>query len=118
MSAEELGLPLNPRVFAIMLAFSEGRAHGYEVKKIVERNSEGAIVLDAGSLYRSIAKLVDSGLVTESSGVPDSEGHDVRRRYYELSTAGRELLAAEAGRLAVMVDRARSLSLIGREAGQ
>ncbi len=105
-------LPLNPRVFTILLALADGSAHGYQIKKAVEERSGGTIRLDAGSLYRSIAKLADEGLIAESGERPDPTMDDTRRRYYCLTEPGRGVLAAEARRLAHLVEFARSRNLI------
>jgi len=105
-------LPLNPRVFAILMALSEGEAHGYRIKQSVEEHSAGTIRLDPGSLYRSIARLVDDGWILESEDPPDSGSDDARRRYYALTALGRAVLSAEATRLAGLVDTARTLNLV------
>jgi DNA-binding PadR family transcriptional regulator len=104
--------PLSPKVFAILLALADGSAHGYQLKKAIERQSDGAIRIDAGSLYRAIAQLVDEGLLRESGERPDPDDDDVRRRYYELTTDGRRALEAEAARLARVVTIARRLKLV------
>jgi DNA-binding PadR family transcriptional regulator len=109
--------PLSPKVFAILLALADGSAHGYELKKAVERQSEGAIRIDAGSLYRTIAQLVDEGLIRESGERPEPEADDTRRRYYELTTGGREALEAEALRLTRVVALARRLNLVSPTGG-
>ena len=105
-------LPLNPRVFAIMLSLSEGEAHGYRIKNDVERRSGGTIRLDPGSLYRTIARLVDDDLIRESDGRPDPEMDDSRRRYYGLTTLGQAVVTAEASRLAELIDHARAADMV------
>jgi len=65
-AAESNVLPLNPRVLMIVLAFVEGPAHGYEIKKRAEECSGGSVQLDAGSLYRSIAQLLDQDLIVQA----------------------------------------------------
>jgi DNA-binding PadR family transcriptional regulator len=105
-------LPLNPRVFAILLSLADGSAHGYQIKKAVEERSAGTIRLDAGSLYRSMAKLLDEGLIAETGERPDPAMDDTRRRYYHLTERGRAVVAAEARRLANLVEFARSRDLI------
>jgi DNA-binding PadR family transcriptional regulator len=115
VTSNDLGsaaLPLNPRVFTILLALADGSAHGYQIKKAVEERSGGTIRLDAGSLYRSIAKLVDDGSIAESGERPDPTMDDTRRRYYQLTEQGRAVVAAEARRLANLVEFARSRNLI------
>ena len=105
-------LPLNPRVFAILLALTEGEAHGYRIKQMVEARSAGTIKLDPGALYRSIARLVDDGWIAESEERPDAEADDSRRRYYTLTSVGRAVLSAEATRLAGLIDLARAMNLV------
>ena len=105
-------LPLNPRVFAILMALSEGEAHGYRIKQSVQERSDGAIRLDPGSLYRSIARMVDDGWIAETEDRPDSDSDDARRRYYGFTALGRAVLSAEAVRLAGLVDDARALDLV------
>ena len=105
-------LPLNPRIFMILLAFAEGPAHGYEIKKRAEERSGGSVKLDAGSLYRSIAHLMDQGMIREAEGPGSEAEHDPRRRYYGLSDYGKRVLAAEADRLAGLVEHARVHDLI------
>jgi DNA-binding PadR family transcriptional regulator len=104
--------PINPRVFLILLAFAEGPSHGYEVRKRAEALSGDTIKLDAGSLYRSIAHLLDQGLIEEMDPPSEDETTDARRRYYDLTPQGRELAAAEAERLAGLVEHATFSGLI------
>jgi DNA-binding PadR family transcriptional regulator len=92
-------LPLNPRVFAILAALLRGPAHGYRIKQDVEARSDGTVTLDPGSLYRTIAKLLDDGIVEEVSAPAGETDEDPRRRYYGITVFGRELAAAEAARL-------------------
>lgn len=105
-------LPMNPRLLMILLAFAEGPAHGYEIKRRAEERSGGSVQLDAGSLYRSIAQLLDQGMIEEVSDAVDAGSTDSRRRYYALTTRGRELAAAEATRLAGLVEYAALNGLI------
>jgi len=96
-------LPLNPKVFMVLLALAEEPTHGYEIKKKAEAQSAGAVRLDAGSLYRTLAKLEERGLVRETETRPEPEDDDSRRRYYELTPLGAKVLSAEAARLRGMV---------------
>ena len=96
----------------ILLAFAEAPAHGYEIRKRAEALSENTIKLDAGSLYRSIAHLLDIGLIEEEDPKSEVEITDARRRYYALTARGRELVAAEAQRLAGLVEHAALSGLI------
>lgn len=109
---DETTSPINPRVFLILLAFAEGPSHGYEIRKKAEALSGNTIKLDAGSLYRSIAQLLDQGLIEEVEPQPTIEITDSRRRYYGLTPNGRELATAEAERLANLVEHATFSGLI------
>lgn len=111
-NSDERVPPLSPKVFAILLALADGPAHGYQLKKSIERQSSGAIRIDAGSLYRAMAQLVDEGLIRESDERPRPDDDDTRRRYYELTKSGRDALEAEATRLARVVTLARRLRLV------
>lgn len=95
-------IPLNPRVYAIMVAIADGPCHGYRIKQDVESRSQGLMQLDPGSLYRSIARLVRDGLIEELTGPPDTGG-DARRRYYGLTPLGREVGEAETRRLSSLM---------------
>ena len=72
--------------------------------------------LGAGTLYRSIHRLLEQGLVVESNERPDPELDDERRRYYRITPLGRAAARAEAGRLAQLVTLARNQGLTPEEA--
>ena len=106
-------LPVNPRVFLVLLGLTEGARHGYGLKQAVEARSGGQVSLDAGALYRSIAKLVDDGLIEETDAPAEADRSDSRRRYYGLTQMGRAVVSAEATRLASLVDYAQRTAIIG-----
>jgi DNA-binding PadR family transcriptional regulator len=96
-------LPLPPHLFHVLLALRGGPLHGYAIKKAVLERSAGRIALDAGGLYRLIARLVDNGAIEEVAA-PRGSVHDDRTRiYYKLTRAGERLVALEARRLAALV---------------
>jgi DNA-binding PadR family transcriptional regulator len=92
----------------ILLAIGTEERHGYAIMREVELMTEGAVRLGPGTLYTSIQKLLKSGLIEESSERPDPDVDDQRRRYYRLTSAGRDVARSETRRLAVLLDRARS----------
>jgi DNA-binding PadR family transcriptional regulator len=104
-------VPLTPSVFTILMVLSDADAHGYGIKKDVEQRSEGRIRLEPGTLYRVIGKLLDDGLIDEARRKLQPN-EDERRRYYRLTQLGRQVLVAEAERLAVLIDSARAKRLI------
>jgi len=102
-SAESF-LPLKPLVFLALLSLRGEERHGYGIKKEVAKRSNGTIDLEPGTLYRLMARLLDQGLIEESERRPAPDADDERRRYYAISSLGRQVLVAEAARLAQLVD--------------
>ena len=105
-------LPLTPVAFEILLALAEGEQHGYLIMLDVERRTEGAITLHAGTLYRALNRLLESGLIEELDERPDPENDDERRRYYRITTLGDGVAREEARRLERQVAAARSRRLL------
>ena len=98
--------PLAARDFLILLALVEGQSHGYAMLQSIAEESEGAVRMDPANLYRSLRRLAREGLVVEHD--PD----ETRRRQYELTPAGIDVVAAEAGRLERLVSVARNKQLL------
>lgn len=103
--------PLTPAVFHILLALSRGDRHGYGIMKQVEVDSQGVVKMGAGTLYGSLKRMLDAGLVAESDKRIDPEMDDERRIYYQMTGAGAQALAAEIERYRHIVTVARDLSL-------
>jgi len=109
----ETFLPLTPVAFEILLALADGEQHGYSIMREVERRSSGAVVLHPGTLYRALARLLESGLIEELDERPDPAHDDERRRYYQLTTRGIAVARLEAARLASQLAAARARKLLG-----
>lgn len=105
-------LPLTPVAFEVLLALTEGDQHGYAVMLEVERRTGGAIRLHAGSLYRVLNRLLDTGLIQELEERPDPERDDERRRYYRITSLGQSVAREEARRLESQVTAARARRLL------
>ena len=108
-------LPLPPATLHILLALSHGERHGYAIILDVEQRTDGELRLSAGTLYRSIARMVEQGLITESSKRRSRED-DERRRYYKLTPFGTEVARAELRRLEQLVKLGRERGLTPRTA--
>jgi DNA-binding PadR family transcriptional regulator len=106
-------LPLTPVAFEILLALADGERHGYSIMREVSDRSGGTVVLHPGTLYRALARLLESGLIEELAERPEPDRDDERRRYYRLTARGIAVARAEAERLASQVAAARSRRLIG-----
>jgi len=103
-------LPLPPTTFHILLALFEEERHGYAIIQDVEERTGGELRLSAGTLYRSIARLVEQGLIAEVTR-RRSAGDDPRRRYYRLTPFGIAVARAEMRRLSELVRMARAKGL-------
>lgn len=106
-------LPLRSVDFLILVMLSQGDRHGYGIMQDVERHTNGATRLEAGSLYRTIRRLTEQRLVVESARRPAPDLDDDRRRYYRLTPLGRRVVAAEATRLRHLVRLAEAARLLG-----
>lgn len=107
-------LPLTPAVFHILLALADAERHGYGIIKEVEARTDGRVRLGPGTLYGSIKRMLEEGLIEESGERPDPSLDDERRRYYRLTEFGRRVAAAEAERLSGLVAVARAKQLLSR----
>ena len=101
-------LPLPTATFHILMALAEGDRHGYAIIQGVAERTQGAVKLGAGTLYRSLQRMIDQGLVRESDTRPAAKDDDERRRYYRLTAFGGAVARAEADRLAALVKLARA----------
>ncbi|MDQ2913967.1 MAG: PadR family transcriptional regulator [Chloroflexota bacterium] len=91
------GLALTVAVFYVLLSLSIKERHGYEILKYVEASSEGRVRLGPGTLYTTLKRMLDAGLISEPIDRPEND--DPRRRYYKLSPRGRAELGAELSRM-------------------
>ena len=102
---------LTPAVFHILLALSSGERHGYRIMKQVEVDSQGKVNMGAGTLYGSLKRMLDAGLVVEGEKRADPDMDDERRIYYRITRAGTKALAAELARYEHLVALARKQKL-------
>jgi DNA-binding PadR family transcriptional regulator len=105
-------LPLPPTTFHILLAVALEDRHGYAIMQDVERRTGGELRLSAGTLYRTIQRLLDQGLIRETRERPAPELDDERRRYYRITPLGTGVAQAEAQRMTELVRMARAQGLL------
>jgi DNA-binding PadR family transcriptional regulator len=103
---------LTPLAFEILLALASGEQHGYAILREVAERSGGRVRPHAGTLYRAIARLEESGWIEELDELVADPEADERRRYYRLTVAGRGAAAAEAKRLEAQLQAARARDLL------
>jgi DNA-binding PadR family transcriptional regulator len=101
-------LPLPPATFHILVALADGDRHGYAIMQDIAARTGGALRLSAGTLYRSVQRMLEQGLISEAGARPAPEQDDERRRYYRITPFGRSAARAEARRLAEMLKLARA----------
>ena len=112
MTVTQPNSPLTPAVFYILLALSGGDRHGYGIMKQVEADSRGKVKMGAGTLYGSLKRMLDAGLIEESDKRVDPAMDDQRRIYYRITGGGAVVLAAELARYDHLVALARERNLL------
>lgn len=100
-------LPLTPVTLNVLLALADEERHGYGIMLEIEQRTSGAMRLGPGTLYGTIKRLRDGGMIEDSGHRPDPDLDDERRRYYRLTDFGQRALAAEVERLEAVVGAAR-----------
>ena len=106
-------LPLSPSVFHVVVSLADHDRHGYAIIKEVAGRTGGDQRLAAGTLYAILKRLLDDGLIAEVSSGP-AHTDDQRRRYYRLTSLGRQVAKAEVDRLEQAVASARASRLFVR----
>lgn len=106
-------LPLKPIDLEILLALADSDQHGYGLVQAVAEHTNQLIVLDPGNLYRVIKRLLETGLVAESSRRAADDSRE-RRRYYKLTALGERVLAAELDRLRRLVNASATRAVARR----
>lgn len=112
-------LPLSATDYHVLLVLAERDLYGYGILKAVEEESGGAVAPETGTLYRVLARLIDTGLAAETeapeSAPKASPGRP--RKYYQITGRGREVLEAESLRLREAVELARERNLLPEAGG-
>jgi len=109
-------LPLPQAVFQILVALADQDRHGYAIMQDVAERTGGALKLSPGTLYGSIKRMLEDGLIVEIDDRQRPAEDDERRRYYRITQFGRDLAQAEAERLTVLLRQARDVGLTPKRA--
>ncbi len=109
-AAKDDNTPLTPAVFHILLALADGPLHGYGIMQSVKETAN--LEMGPGTIYGSIQRMEDAGLVSETATTELDGNGDGRRRYYDLTPSGRSSLQTESGRVARLAELVRSKKLI------
>ena len=105
-------MPLRPVEFHILLALAGEERHGYAILQAVAALTDEELVLEPGTLYRALHRMLRDGWVAESARRPAPDLDDERRRYYRITPAGRRVASAEAARLQRLLTIARAHKLL------
>jgi DNA-binding PadR family transcriptional regulator len=108
-------LPLPVAMFHILVAVADQDRHGYAIMLDVAARTNGALKLSPGTLYGSIRRMLEAGLIVELGERQRPDEDDERRRYYRITAFGRSVAQAEATRLATLLRQAKAAGL-GRAA--
>jgi DNA-binding PadR family transcriptional regulator len=109
-------LPLPPATLHILMALGDDDRHGYAIIQDIAARTNGAVRMSAGTLYRSIQRMIEQGLVAEVQERPAPEFDDERRRYYSITRFGTTVARAEVRRLQNLVRLARASGLVPKGA--
>ena len=101
-------LPLPTATFHILLALADDDRHGYAIIQDVAARTRGELQMSAGTLYRSIQRMLEQGLLEETRDRPAPDQDDERRRYSRITPFGNAVAGAEARRLAQLLRLARA----------
>jgi len=106
--------PLSPQAFHILVALADRDQHGYGIMLDIAERTGGKLRLSAGTLYGSVKRLLEQGLIVElrESQRPDKSLDDDRRRYYRLTPLGRKAAKAEVKRMSELLEQARAHGLV------
>jgi DNA-binding PadR family transcriptional regulator len=96
-------LPLRTNWFHILLSLATEEQHGYGIMQDVFQRTGGKLRLWPATLYGTIKRLIEAGLIEESDERPAAEFDDARRRYYKITRLGKRVLDAETARLEELV---------------
>lgn len=105
-------LPLTPAVLHIMLALLDGERHGYGIMQEIAQRTGGKMRMGPGTLYGSLKRMIEDGLIEESGERPDPGLDDERRRYYRLTAFGQRVIHAEIRRLEQIIQFAHAKQLV------
>ncbi len=94
---------LTEAIYYILLALQEP-LHGYGIMQKTSAMSKGRLILSAGTLYGAISNLLEKGWILPCGESADTDG---RRKLYQVTDKGQEVLLAELERLEELVENGR-----------
>lgn len=102
--------PLPIASMHLLLALVGGEQHGYALMRRVEELSDGAVRMGPGTLYGTLNRLLEDGLIVETT---DAQAAEDRRRTYRLTSEGERVAHVELARLRHLVAQFRRIPGLG-----
>ena len=102
-------IPLSPNALLILATIADGVGHGYAIRREIETRTDGAARIGVTTLYRLLRQLLAAGFVEETDRRPLPQFDDERRRYFNITPAGRRALRSELLRLERVLAAARPM---------
>lgn len=102
--------PLTECYYYILLCLYQSPNHGYGIMQETTKLSKGRVTIGSGTMYGAVSNMMKKGWIYEMQSMnPD----DYRKRLYQITTYGKEVLEQEIERLKELVDNA-NLIMDGR----
>jgi PadR family transcriptional regulator, regulatory protein PadR len=79
----------------ILRTLQAGPAHGHAIAKAIERNSEDVLLVEQGSLYPALHRLIQRRWIAVEEGVSENNR---KAKFYRLTPSGRKQLAVETSK--------------------
>ena len=98
--------PLSESYYYILLCLARDANHGYGIMQMTEKLSGGDVTIGSGTMYGATSNMMKKGWIRE---IMSNEAGLERRRLYQLTDAGREVLRAEIARLQRMLENAEGV---------
>lgn len=105
------GEALSRSAFLVLLSLADRPRHGLGIMDEVEARTSGEVRLGPGTLYGTLKRLEEEGLISETDDRPDADD-DPRRRYYGVTPAGTDALREEAEHLRSLVAIAEGKNIL------
>ena len=110
-------IPLKRSIYHILLAVGDAEMHGYGIMQSLSEKTGGRETILPGTLYASLARMVDEGLVEERDPPEGDSSGGPKRRYYRRTDLGRAVARAESERLRVLLNIAADQDILSEPAG-
>ena len=101
-----------PVELQILLCLGENPLHGYGIKQEIEQRTDGDMRVGPGTLYEAIQRLEATGCIQEAPTPPGEHAGRRRKRFYDLTSEGRQAMVRELSRLERIVQFARDRKLL------